>query len=103
MKLTVRRGGGISGIVARTELDANALPPTDAAAFTAEVNRARMRELPDPPATSRRPDSQLYDISLQDTGQPCSRHYTDESLPEDVRRLVAWVDGRPERIESIER
>ncbi|MCY0906024.1 protealysin inhibitor emfourin [Arthrobacter sp. H14-L1] len=103
MKLTVRRGGGIAGIVARTELDANALPPPDAAAFTAEVNRARMRELTDPPAISARPDSQLYEISLEETGQPFSLHYTDESLPEDVRRLLAWVDGRPERIESIER
>lgn len=103
MKLTVRRGGGIAGIVARTELDANVLPPPDAAAFTAEVNRARLQELPDPPATSGRPDAQLYDISLEETGQPFSLHYTDESLPEDVRRLLAWVDGRPERIESIER
>ncbi len=103
MKLTVRRGGGIAGIVARTELDADALPSPDAETFTAEVNRAGMRERPDPPASSRRPDSQLYEISLEETAQPFSLHYTDESLPEDVRRLLAWVDGRPERIESIER
>ncbi|MBG0737944.1 hypothetical protein IV500_00620 [Paeniglutamicibacter antarcticus] len=102
MKLTVRRGGGIAGIVARTELDANVLPPPDAAVFTAEINRARMRELPDPPATSGRPDAQLYEISLEETGLLFSRHYTDDSLPEDVRTLLAWVDGRPERIESIE-
>ncbi|MDJ0355277.1 protealysin inhibitor emfourin [Paenarthrobacter sp. PH39-S1] len=103
MKLTVRRGGGIAGITARTELDADALPPAAAEAFAGEISHAGMRELNDPPTTRQRPDSQLYEISLEEAGQPFSVHYTDESLPEDVRRLLAWVDGRPERVESIER
>ncbi|MGO4382856.1 protealysin inhibitor emfourin [Specibacter sp. RAF43] len=102
MKLTIRRGGGIAGVVARTELDAAALPEPDAAAFAGAVDRAALREPHEPAAASRWPDSQLYEISLEEAGPPVSVHFTDETLPEDVRRLLAWVDGRPERVESIE-
>ena len=102
MKLTIRRGGGIAGIVARTELDQNALPKTEADTFAGEVARARIREQHDLPAATPWPDSQLYEISLEGSGPPVNVHFTDETLPEDVSRLLAWVDARPERIESIE-
>lgn len=102
MKLTIRRGGGIAGIVARTELDQNALPKPDAETFAGQVERARIRERNDAPATTPWPDSQLYEITLEESGPPVNVHFTDETLPEDVSRLLAWVDARPERIESIE-
>lgn len=106
MKLTVLRGGGIAGIVARTELDAGALPPPDADAFAGAVARAGLPDLQEPqeqaPPTAR-PDAQLYEICLEGAGQSAFLRCTEESLPENVRQLLAWVDSRPERVESIER
>ncbi len=102
MKLTIRRGGGIAGIVAQTELDAQVLPEPAAQAFAGEIARANLHDqVAEPPATQW-PDGQLYEISLKEAGPPVTCFYTDESLPENVRLLLAWVDGRPERIESIE-
>ncbi|MFC8302863.1 protealysin inhibitor emfourin [Specibacter sp. NPDC057265] len=103
MKLTIRRGGGLAGIVAQTELDAQKLPQPAAEAFAGEVARAelQLQPPPPPPPASRWADAQLYEISLEEAGPPVCVHFTDETLPENVRQLMAWVDGRPERTESI--
>lgn len=103
MKLTVLRGGGIAGIVARTELDARALPPPEADVFAGAVDKAGLFDLPDSPPPASRPDAQLYEISLEGADRPVSWRCTEDSLPENVRQLLAWVDSRPERVESIER
>ncbi len=101
MKLTIIRGGGIAGIVARTELDEQALPTLAAKDFAGEVDRANLIKPPPPPGQPR-PDTQLYEINLEWAGPSVTVRYTDDSLPEGVRLLVAWVDSRPERVESIE-
>ncbi|WP_430298178.1 protealysin inhibitor emfourin [Sinomonas sp. B1-1] len=117
MKLTVRRGGGISGIVTRTELDTAALPDPVAEDLVGEVQRAGLQDLPAPhhevlaaegphepraPA-ARQPDSQLYEISVEGLGPtPLSARFTDESLPERVRHLMELIDARPERTDSVE-
>ncbi|AIY03485.1 hypothetical protein ART_3886 [Arthrobacter sp. PAMC 25486] len=102
MKLTIIRGGGIAGIVARTELDAQALPEPAAKAFAQEVARANLDSLPAPADARRWPDAQLYEISVESTEHSFKVRCTDDSMPENVRLLVAWVDSRPERIDSIE-
>lgn len=102
MKLTIIRAGGIAGIVARTELDQQALPTSAAKDFAGEVRRAKLVEQAPPPPDRPRPDTQLYEINLEWTGPAVTVRYTDDSLPEGVRLLVAWVDNRPERVESIE-
>jgi hypothetical protein len=103
MRLIILRGGGLAGIVARTELDTHALPKSEAKAFVSEVARANLDDQPPPAPASPRPDSQLYEINLERTGLTITVRYTEQSLPEEVRLLVAWVDARPERVESIER
>ncbi|AXJ10926.1 protealysin inhibitor emfourin [Arthrobacter sp. PM3] len=103
MKLTIRRGGGIAGIVARTELDTSDLPPPAAETFAAYMDQSGLRAPGEPPAAERRPDDQLYDLSWEESGHTGSRRFSESNLPEGVRQLVAWVDGRPERTESIER
>ncbi|GAP54857.1 protealysin inhibitor emfourin [Arthrobacter sp. 92] len=102
MKLTIRRGGGIAGIVRRTELDDKDLSSEDADAFAREVDRARMRELEKPDIPHHLPDAQLYETVLEDADNQIRLNYTDETLPEDVRQLIQWVDNRPESQESIE-
>ncbi|MFD1212984.1 protealysin inhibitor emfourin [Arthrobacter sp. GCM10027362] len=102
MKLTVRRGGGIAGIVRRTELDDSDLPPDDAKTFAGEVDRAGVRHLTSPAVGRRRPDEQLYEILLEEAGRQFRLNYTDATLPEDIRRLIERVDVRPQRRESLE-
>ncbi len=102
MKLIIIRAGGIAGITARTELDAQALPKPAAKAFAGEVARANLDEPCPPPPEHPRPDTQLYEINLERSGPTITARYTDDSMPEHVRLLVAWVDGRPEKVESIE-
>jgi len=36
-------------------------------------------------------------IECTNDGERHSRRFTDASLPDDVRSLIAWVDSRPER------
>lgn len=50
----------------------------------------------------RRPDEMLYELTAQDGGRTHTLRYAESQLPEDVRQLIAWVDGRPERSEAIE-
>ncbi|GAA2196212.1 hypothetical protein GCM10009849_00450 [Sinomonas flava] len=118
VKLTIRRGGGISGIVTRTELDTAALPDPVAEDLVGEVQRAGLQDLPAPhhevrapegqrespaPTAARQPDSQLYEIFVEGLGAaPFSARYTDESLPEQVRHLMELIDARPERTDSVE-
>lgn len=102
MKLIISRGAGFAGMVARTELDATSLPRDDAKTFATEIARANLHDVPPPPTEQPWPDAQLYEICLEGSGPTINVHYTEQSLPEDVRLLVAWVDGRPERVESLE-
>lgn len=102
MNLTIRRGGGIAGILARTELNTGDLPLPDAETFAAHMDRSGLREPAEPPAAGLRPDAQLYEISWEESGRQYSRRYSEDSLPEGVRQLLAWVDGRSERTESLE-
>lgn len=102
MKLTIIRGGGIAGIVARTELDAQALPEPAAKKFVREVARADLGSLPDPASTGSWPDAQLFEISVESPERSFKVRCSDDSMPENVRLLVAWVDSRPEKVESIE-
>lgn len=102
MKLIIIRAGGIAGITARTELDAQALPKSAVKTFVGEVERANLDEPPPPPPKNLRPDTQLYELNLEQAGPTLTVRYTDDSMPEHVRLLVAWVDSRPEKVESIE-
>lgn len=108
MKLIIRRGGGFAGMITHTELDAKALPGPAAADFAGAVARAELNKTDKAPsargAARERPwpDAMLYEISLEASGPPVNAQFTDQTLPEGVRHLLEWVDGRPERVESIE-
>lgn len=102
MKLIIFRGAGFAGMVARTELDAKSLQRDDAKIFASQIARANLRDDPPPLPKKPWPDAQLYELCLEESGPTLNVRYSEESLPEDVRLLMAWVDGRPERVESIE-
>lgn len=98
MKLSITRGGGVAGIATRTELASDALPP-DAAQALKEKAKA---VAPAPPARTRQPDEMLYTVRVEHDDTATEAHYTDSTLPEEVRSLIEWADQRPERQEAIE-
>lgn len=101
MKLAIVRGGGIAGMVTLTELDSAALSGPDAQALTDQVDRAGLRTLPEPAPTRRQPDELAYEIVVYDDGDRLRLRFSEASLPDEVRLLVEWVDGRPERSQSL--
>jgi hypothetical protein len=102
VKVTIVRGGGIAGIVTRTEVDSNLLSPEDADTLAHEVDRAGVRHTQEPASGQNRPDDLLYEILLDDGGDAVRRRFTDDTLPVGVRRLVDWIDARPERSYAVE-
>ncbi|MEP6526827.1 MAG: protealysin inhibitor emfourin [Nocardioidaceae bacterium] len=102
MKVTIVRGGGLAGIVTRTEVDSNVLSPQDAHTLAQEVDRAGVRHLEEPASRQNRPDDLHYEILLDDGGDAVSRRFTDETMPAGVQRLVDWIDARPERSYAVE-
>jgi hypothetical protein len=110
MKLDIVRGGGLAGIATRTELDAKALDAATAEGFTSRTREAGILSSPSAaPAQAsgrepevRHPDEMLYELTAQDGERTHTSRYTESGLPEDVRQLIAWVDERPERSDTIE-
>jgi hypothetical protein len=101
MKVSIVRGGGVGGMATRTLLDSEALPAADAATLSTHVQGAELGQAPAP--ATRIPDDQSYEISVDDGGNQVAQRYTDSNLPDGARRLVEWVDSRPERSFSLER
>jgi hypothetical protein len=102
VRVVVVRGGGVAGISTRTELGASALPSDDADTLAGMVDDAGLREEPTPSTGQRHPDQMLYEVVLAEGDMEVSRHFSDEDLPEEVSRLIQWIDARPERIHRRE-
>jgi len=101
VKLSIVRGGGLAGVARRTELASDALP--DDAARTLEAHASAVVAVAaadDPPPRS--PDEMLYEVCVERPDGTTTARYTDATLPEAVRALIAWADGRPERTDALE-
>ena len=102
MKLTIVRGGGLAGLTRQTELSSEALPPGEATKLDELVEGAGLldeaapREVP--PA---HPDELSYEVIVEHEGRARAQRFTEQTLPEPVRQLIASVDSRPERRQSI--
>jgi hypothetical protein len=98
VKVSITRGGGFAGITTRTELSSQSLPP-DAAH---ELERLALAVAPPEQPPTRHPDELHYSVTVDDDEATTAR-YSDSTLPEGVRRLIAWIDQRPERSEQLGR
>jgi hypothetical protein len=102
LKLTIVRGGGLAGITRQTELASEVLSADEAAELHDLVEGAEWlggdapRE--EPPG---HPDALSYEVSVEHQGRTTTRRFTEQTLPEPLRLLIAWVDSRPERRQSI--
>ncbi len=103
MKLTITRGGGLAGIARQTELASDALPDDDAATLHDQVAGAEWLHEEAREAPGVHPDEMSYEVTVEHEGRTTTQRFTEQTLPESLRSLIAWVDGRPERSQSIVR
>ena len=104
MKLTVIRGGGFAGLSTQAELSSDALPPAEATKLSELVEGAGLLEEPEPApreAPPAHPDELSYEVSVEHEGRAQTLRFTEQTLPESVRSLIAWVDSRPEQRKSL--
>jgi len=100
VRLEIVRGGGLAGLVSRTELDSADLPAPDAERLAALCQAA---DLPEPGApSSGAADALLYEITLEDAAGRRTARYSDATLPPQAQALVEFVDERPERTHVVE-
>jgi hypothetical protein len=92
VRVTITRGGGVAGLLRVTEVDADDVPSGAVAALRAAA-------VPGSGSASSpaRPDEMTYAVRVGED----EAVFTDSTLPEDVRRLIAWADGRADRREQI--
>jgi hypothetical protein len=105
MKIEIVRGGGLAGLSTRTELDADTLAHESAQTLVERVRDVGL--LGNAPgvlsrSADRYPDELLYEVTAYDEGVARTVRYSEAELPDNVRQLIAWVDGQPERSEAIE-
>jgi hypothetical protein len=103
LKVTITRGGGLAGISRQTELASDALAEDDAATLRDQVAGSDWLDEETRAAPEMHPDEMSYEVTVEDQGQATTRRFTEQTLPESLRSLIAWVDGRPERSQSIVR
>lgn len=102
MKLTVIRGGGLAGLTRQAELSADALPPDEATKLSELVGGAGLLDEVAPrEAPPAHPDELSYEVSVEHEGRARTRRFTERTLPDEVRFLIAWIDSRPEQRTSI--
>ncbi len=101
MRVAFVRGGGIGGISRVTELRSSALSESVAREFAGEVDRADLAKAAKAGAAgspaSRGRDLTLYEVVVDDGAAQTRATFDDDSLPDAVRRLIEWIDKRPER------
>ena len=104
MKLTIIRGGGLAGISRQTELASEALPPGEATKLHELVEGAGLLgEAAPREAPPAHPDEMSYEVIVEHEGRAQTQRFTEQTLPDPVRRLIASIDSRPERRQSIVR
>ena len=94
------RGGGLAGLVSRTELDTADLPDADARRFDDLCRAAQLEPLAAEPAPGAA-DALLYELTLEDAGGRRTARFTDATLPESTQALLSFVDERPERTTRV--
>jgi hypothetical protein len=102
LKLTIVRGGGLAGISRQTELASEELPPDEATKLHELVDGAGLLEEDAPrEALPAHPDELSYEVIVEHEGEARTLRFTEQTLPDPVRRLIASIDSRPERRQSI--
>ena len=95
MLVTIVRAGGLAAFVRQTELDSTELPADAAATLRALVDALDQAAFPPRPG----PDELRYELTVD---EELIVRATEQTLSESSRRLIGFVDGRPERVDAVE-
>jgi hypothetical protein len=101
MKVSVLRGGGIGGMLTRTEVGTDALPRGDAEALERCVHEAGLTKAEGGSGPAH-PDELSYEITVEEGGRRRTTRVSENEMPEAARKLIEWVDSRPERDVRVE-
>jgi hypothetical protein len=92
VKVSVTQTGGPLGVPRRSALDAGLLSADDAA----ELARRARAVAPAPEPQRSYPGELAYTVRVEHPDAPAvEASYTDAAMPDDVRRLVTWVQEHP--------
>lgn len=102
VKVSVVRGGGVSGLVTVTTVDSQALSPEDAKTLAGMFEEANAFGGSDvTPAHASGPDELQVSVTLEDGAQRRTVTAAEHDLPRPLRSLVAWVSSAPGRTEEV--
>jgi len=102
MKVSVVRGGGVSGLVTVTTVDSQTLSADDAKALSRMVEEADAFGEPGVTAThDAGPDEFQVSVTLEDATRRRTVTAAEHDLPDRLRSLVDWVSAVPGRTEEV--
>jgi hypothetical protein len=98
LKLKITRGGGLAGLTRQTEVASDALPAGEADKLRELVEGADLLGAAAPKeAPPAHPDEMSYEVTVEHEGRAETRRFTEQTLPDPVRSLIAWADSRERR------
>ena len=100
MRVEIVRGGGVAGLARTTALDADELPAGDRAELEGLLDRAGVAAAAAPPAPAHA-DEMTYEVRVEAGGDPVVARFSDSSLSDGARELIAWVGKRPEAHSAV--
>ena len=102
MKVSVVRGGGVSGLVTVTSVDSLALSSEDAETLAGLVEETGAFDGPEPgPGGRSVPDELQVAVKLEDGGRRRTLSGAEHDLPGPLRSLIDWVSAAPGRTEEV--
>ena len=102
VRVSVVRGGGVSGLVTVTTVDSQTLSAEDAKTLARMVEEADAFGEPGVAAThGAGPDEFQVSVTLEDATRRRTVTAAEHDLPSRLRSLVDWVNAAPGRTEEI--
>ena len=102
MKVSVVRGGGVSGLVTVTTVDSRTLSADDSKTLSRMVEEADAFREPDVAAAhGAGPDEFQVSVTLEDATRRRTVTAAEHDLPSRLRSLVDWVSAAPGRTEEV--
>jgi hypothetical protein len=102
VKVSIVRGGGVSGLVTVTTVDSGTLSPEDARTLAGMAEEANVFDGPEvTSAEASGPDELQVSVTLEDGARRRTVTAAEHDLPNSLRSLVAWVSSAPGRTEEV--
>ena len=102
MKISVVRGGGLSGVMQTTTADSDALAPHDGEALRAKVHQASFFDLPpDAGGSPGGADRFVYAVTVEDDDRAHTVRRAEPDLPDGLGALIDWVSSVPGRRDEL--